>query len=417
MERQVIEDQLALEQTEFDRYVSRQRLYCQIEAMRLAEERMRIMERFQEAKLNAGKRTKLQWAMHLLARRQREHLRVFNMLSDVPCLEILHQEGFRQIGWLDYRLRLTAWWNPIAHLQLLVVEIGTAALLKGDKTYYLKSVSREGETWARDIGELHNYLENHFPELRVSFAHFRDLPAELAQAETRRRMVMDAPTQLIPSVVEIGELQRKLNHRKHQVQSTNDLLSISALGGDLLTGYAHQYGRTQQKEIGELEGQIQRQKERLGVLEHLQREYERKGSAAVYNFSVSSNLQVAENPARFRDALKAITKELVDQDRYQIKQKLQGGRLNIHVSEAEEPAISWIEQWMGGALSPRQLQRLGPDFENLRRACDHVIVIPDEAIVVDGHVRQGEKHLAARFFVHSFESSGQNRFRRTKGPT
>jgi hypothetical protein len=65
-ERQALEDQLAMQQTAFDRYVAQQRLHAQVEALRLAEERMHLMARFQEARLGMGRRTKLQWVMHLL---------------------------------------------------------------------------------------------------------------------------------------------------------------------------------------------------------------------------------------------------------------------------------------------------------------------------------------------------------------
>ena len=66
MERQAIEDQLTSEQTEFDRHVAEQRLYYQLESLRLAEERMQLMARFQEARLGMGKRTMMQIAFHLL---------------------------------------------------------------------------------------------------------------------------------------------------------------------------------------------------------------------------------------------------------------------------------------------------------------------------------------------------------------
>src|SRR2546421_6287745 len=103
--------------------------------------------------------------------------------------DILRQEGFRLVGSLDHRLHLTVWWNPAPDklLQVIVLSVGHITLIKGDKSYYLKSVSSEGETWARDIGLLHDYLEGHFPEVRISFSHFRDVPAELAQAEVNRR--------------------------------------------------------------------------------------------------------------------------------------------------------------------------------------------------------------------------------------
>jgi hypothetical protein len=64
--REAIEDQLTMEQTEFDRHIAQQRLVYQFEALRLAEGRLQQAARFQEARLGIGRRTKLQWAMHLL---------------------------------------------------------------------------------------------------------------------------------------------------------------------------------------------------------------------------------------------------------------------------------------------------------------------------------------------------------------
>ena len=130
--------------------------------------------------------------------------------------EILRQEGFQRIGHLDYRLRISLWWHPGPEklLQVLVVEIGDCLILKGDKSYYLKSISAEGETWARDTSMLHSYLENHFPEVRISFSHFRDLPPALAQAEVRRRLAIDAPTQPVPTVEQIAELQSQLQAKE-----------------------------------------------------------------------------------------------------------------------------------------------------------------------------------------------------------
>jgi hypothetical protein len=65
-ERQEMEDQLSEEQTRFDRHVAHQRLLYQAEALRQADERMQLMARFQEARLGIGKKTKLQWVLHLV---------------------------------------------------------------------------------------------------------------------------------------------------------------------------------------------------------------------------------------------------------------------------------------------------------------------------------------------------------------
>jgi hypothetical protein len=174
------------------------------------------------------------------------------------------------------------------------------------------------------------------------------------------------------------------------------MLSLMSGRSDLMTGYIHQQARGDDAQINQLQDQIEQKQQRLGLLQQLQREYHQKGSAAVYTFSISSNIQIAENPAQFHDAVRAVVKELVDMNRYEVTQKLGGGRLNIHVAESTEPAMAWIEQWFGGALTPTQIRRLSPAFEQFRKAAEaHVIVSPDDPIVVEDRVRHAGKHLAA----------------------
>ena len=317
-----------------------------------------------------------------------------------PYVSIFHAESFRQIGELRSRLYLTAWWNaaPDKLIQVVVLNIGKSVLIKADKSYYLKSVTAAGETWARDIGLLHDYLEHHFPQIRISFAHFRDVPPELAQAEARRRVAIEAPTQPAPTLEQIAQLQQQLQSRQLHTRSMDEMRALLGENSDLLTGYLHQQTRANAAEADQLQRELERQQRRLQLLEHLQHEYQRKGSAAVYTFTISSNVQVAHGPPQFRDALHSVVKELVDANRYQVMQKLCGGRLNIQATEAEEPVMTWIEQWLGGAITPMQLRKLGPEFASLRNPAEqHVIVTPDAPIVVDDHVRHAEKHLAARF--------------------
>src|SRR2546423_1623980 len=159
-----------------------------------------------------------------------------------PYAEILQREGFQLIGKLAYRVGLSVWWNPAPDklLQVIVLNVGASTLLKADKTYYVKSVSAEGETWARDIGLLHDYLEGHFPELRISFSHFRDVPPELAEIEVRRRMAVEAPTKPQFTVEQIAGLQRELQTKEQDLSSMDDLLGLSAMPSDILTDYVRQ---------------------------------------------------------------------------------------------------------------------------------------------------------------------------------
>lgn len=315
------------------------------------------------------------------------------------CADVLRDEGFERIGSFHHRLHLTVWWNaaPEKRIEIIVVNLGQACLIKGNKSYYLRSVTADGETWARDIPALHDYLESHFPEVRIGFSHFRDVPADLAEAEVRRRLAVDAPTLPIPTVAQVAELQRHLQCRQQNLQGTQESLRLMSSEQDLLSGYLHQQARAESGHVDTMKEQLDRHKQRLDLFLHLQREYRRKGSAAVYSFSISSNLQLVDDPVRFRDGVRAVVKELVDVARFQVTQKLTGGRLNIQIAEATEPTMTWIEQWLGGALTPTQLARLQPAAESIARAADdHVVVTPDEAIVVDDHVRHAEKHLAAR---------------------
>lgn len=329
-------------------------------------------------------------------------------MPDACYLNLLRDAGFALIGRIDYRLSLTAWWNPAHRVQVLLLELGESVLIKADKTYYLQSVSEQGETWARDIPQLHDYLEHHFPEVRIAFSHFRDVPEPLAEREARRRMTLDAPTLPLPSVEQIAQLQRQLQSIRHAAQSAETHRSYFDDQPDLLSGYLHQQVRHQHSNIQQLEAELQRKQQRLDLLHQLQHEYQRKGSAAVYSFNIHSSLHIVVDAHGFSDALAAVVKDVQDQHRYHVTQKLQGGRLNIQIAEIDEPAIAWIEQWFGGTLSPTQIERLGLHG---RAAVpqDQVIVTPDEPIQVDGYVRAAEKRLGARVlstFVSRLDKTG-----------
>jgi hypothetical protein len=64
--RQTFEDQLTMEQTEFERHVAQQRLFHQVEALRLTSERMHLMAQFQMARLGIGRRSMLRRILSLL---------------------------------------------------------------------------------------------------------------------------------------------------------------------------------------------------------------------------------------------------------------------------------------------------------------------------------------------------------------
>jgi len=119
---------------------------------------------------------------------------------DSVFTEVFEQEGFRKIGSLTYRIQINIWWNPDSKIQVLHLPLGSKALLKGSKAYFMKSISEQGETWAREIGPLQNYLEAHFPELHVKFSYFRDITDTLAATQIQRKIESQAASIEIPTI-------------------------------------------------------------------------------------------------------------------------------------------------------------------------------------------------------------------------
>lgn len=135
---------------------------------------------------------------------------------------------------------------------------------------------------------------------------------------------------------------------------------------------------------------------------HLLNEYLRKGSAACLVISFSSNLQKATGPDEFRDVLDHIIKEITDLHRYQVMQKLNGGKLRVYVEEAASPALSWQIEWAGGVLNPRQLAGLGLEFEDLsKRTNQFLMITPSRDVRLDGAVKD-EKKLLSAWVVRNF---------------
>jgi len=72
---------------------------------------------------------------------------------------ILVEQGFCKTGELNYRLAIDVWWHTEAQLEILCIHVGPKVVVKGHKAYYLRSITDAGETWARDIPPLQDYLE------------------------------------------------------------------------------------------------------------------------------------------------------------------------------------------------------------------------------------------------------------------
>jgi len=309
--------------------------------------------------------------------------------------DILNTLGFVNIGSLRYRIELKVWWHQEYCIQIIVLPLGSRCLLKGFKDYYLKSITQEGESWAREIGPLQDFLESCLPEIHISFSHFRDITSKHSMLQIQRRYGQGHENLNI-SIEKIASLQRQLNDMTSQLHSNEQMIKLTDNSSDLMHSYIRHQGITLKSDIVKLQEDIAQKKEKLSLLENLQREYQNKGSAACYSFSFSSNLQAVDSPYEFKDAISSVVKELQDLHRYQVSQKLNGGRLNIHIEEAKEPVITWLEEWFGGSFAPRQMARVDKYFSMLQNAIQEQTMITAKAdIEVNGSVKEDKKLLAA----------------------
>ncbi len=322
-------------------------------------------------------------------------------MADAPFSAVLRECGFTAIGYLSYRLHIEVWWHPGAKVSVLLLGLDQGMLLRAGKSYFLRSITEEGETWARDMGPLQDYLEAHFPEVQVSFSHFRDVPKALAALHARRKLALDAPNRIIPTVEDLSRLQRQARGHRSQAAGLQHMASMLSEPEDVLTGHLRRQERDHLRRADEGARQLERGREQRALLDDLQQEYLEKGRAATYTFTINTPPVVVTHVSEFRDALAMAIKDLGDQHRYQVTQKLLGGKLRIQVAESGEPILTWIEQWFGGALPPHQLERLSPALQGLKSHLNsETMVVPASDVQVDGHVREDGKRIAAHVVAH-----------------
>ncbi|MBN2267670.1 MAG: DUF87 domain-containing protein [Candidatus Babeliaceae bacterium] len=317
------------------------------------------------------------------------------MVNGVDNLMI--QNGFQMIGSYDYNLSIQLWWHPDHCIQVIIGRFDDQILVKGFKSYYLRSMSQESQTWARDIPGLHDYLLSHFPECHISLAHFRDVNKTIVNEHLKSMDSNDVPVARLPSLGTLRSIQQQKDDCVTQRQRLGILGSMLDSQSDSLGAYIRQKTRTLKQQATVLKEDLCKKKKQYEVLEKLQREYLTKGSALCLSFTIVSNMHFSSvSTPEINDIITEVTKELNDAHRYQVMQKLNGSRLNIHVEPAGEPLSSWLETFMVGAFSPNELDELSETFQQLYQiATKHTMVVPDQDIQVDGSTKQTAKRIGA----------------------
>lgn len=319
--------------------------------------------------------------------------------SSAYWVVILEAAGFEKTGELRYGRSVELWWHSAHRLELLLY-LGSPVLVKATKSYYLIAIGEAGEVYARDLSGLHDWLERHFSECHMSLSSFRDISDALAFKRTAEKRLGSG----ITSEADLRDEQEQLRRLRgafaaglQQLQDIEGYARLDAGRSSLIGSYLKPRRTGIRRELEAVKQQGRERQNSIELTMQLQKEYLKKGRATCLMFSFSSNLQVARSPDELRDALEQITKEVMDLHRYQVSQKLQGGKLQIFVEEAKDPALAWQVQWAGGVLNPRQLANLGPEFDDLAEQMNELVMVtPAENVIVGGAVKDEKKLVAAR---------------------
>jgi len=201
-----------------------------------------------------------------------------------------------------------------------------------------------------------------------------------------------------------------LGRARSQLQTEELLASLDSGSSPLLQSHLRGTTSEARKNVKRTKARIRKEVDRGHLLENLQQEYLRNGSAGAFTFSVTSGMHVCISEAEVVDGLGSIRKELADHHKYRIHQKLSGGRLNVQIQEATDPTVAWLMMWFGGGLTPRQIEAIqarAPDLAAAHR--EQLMVLPDQDIRVDGHTQEDKKVVAARVvrtFVGRLDETG-----------
>jgi len=318
---------------------------------------------------------------------------------------VLKERGFEKIGDVHYGEHVQLWWNSDLRMQILLY-LGPIVLAKGIKTYYMKAIAPEGEVYARDLNNLHDYLEGHFPEVNITFSFFRDITKALAFRRIEEKQISGdsgkTPQSLNDREAALRALRSEFAAKRQRLHETGELLKLDSSGSSLVQSYLKRKSGEIRRELEEIGSRGKELESSTAGTRHLLGEYLKKGSAACFMISFSSNLQKATGPEEFEDALDQIIKEATDLHRYQVMQKLNGGKLRVFVEEATVPALSWQIEWAGGVLNPRQLSRLGPEFDDLSDRTNQLLMVSPSQDIKLGDAVKDEKKLVGAWVIRNF---------------
>ena len=315
------------------------------------------------------------------------------------CHDVLKAEGFKPLAEINHDFNITLWWHPDLHQELSLVYLSQWVLIRGTKHYRLTS-RYDSELYARELKMFDDYLCSHFEELHLSLSTFPYISPNMASRKISdmhyRFMSGDTvgPEELSKRLKELSE---KISGLETSLRRDEDLFKLNHNKAGLLHNYIQSQIIQKRRQLEKLRIEKRTINKKLITHEHLKRQYLKKGQGTALLFTTCSNIQVIKNEVEFLDAIHSIMRQLENIEKFELKQKLMGGKLRIYIEPINQPAISLATLWVRAVLDPRQLANLGPDYSNLCKAVeDHIAVFPREDILSEGAAKDERKLVSAR---------------------
>lgn len=261
-------------------------------------------------------------------------------------VNFLNSTGFKQLGSILYGIREYLFWNPKLRIELQLVDLSEGWVVKAMKKYRLKAVSEEGrELYNRDLPALMDYLKSHLPEAHLYMAFMRDIVPDITPAGKQGRDIESR----------LGQVKRIFDEKRDDLNRRRKVKNLIGSDFELAGPYLERKVKDLQGDLKDLADQGKKLERELRETHELINRWTRKGVGTVLAFGYSSELQF------LRQQMPPIEKAIEDVervDKYQIKQKLEGGRYNIYVEELTYPWVAYSSAWTG-IFSPRAVKKLG----------------------------------------------------------
>ena len=309
----------------------------------------------------------------------------------------LSAQGYHRLGQFFWGLPLHFYFHPDLFFSLTLIPLDSIYLLFGSKDYSVVGQTPEGrQSFVQDVPAFNSYLSSHFPECHVYLDYYRDIIPKIVphfEEILKRKAEFENGKEELREIKEVLDISSKRLQRLERLKSFQ--FSVQAI---------QKRKTTDETKAKQLTDRLQELQQKLTNDVAWIKAYEENGNASALFFRYATVPYIAHEN-NFADVLNAVQKDIIDTDRHEIRQKLQGGKLQIFIKEVQHPNV--FQLGMYGTLAPRNWQRIASKLphDELSELADQIYsyLIPtlENDTSVKGHIEKAHRlpAMALRDFL------------------